>query len=113
MAKKTAVTKREFIDIENQINIQTFRESVVLFFKNVPDPRVADNCEYSLPDLLIIMLLAVFSGADDIADIHEYGNQKWRLLQTLFGADFDPPSFLVVAYSHGSQSFFQCFLRLG
>ena len=93
MAKKTAVTKREFIDIENQINIQTFRESVVLFFKNVPDPRVADNCEYSLPDLLIIMLLAVFSGADDIADIHEYGNQKWRLLQTLFGADFDPPSY--------------------
>ncbi|HEV8052669.1 MAG TPA: ISAs1 family transposase [Parachlamydiaceae bacterium] len=93
MAKKKETIKREFIDIEMEINIQTFRESVILFFRNVPDPRVIDNCQYSLPDLLITMLLAVFSGADDIADIHEYANQKWKLLQTLFGPEFEPPSY--------------------
>lgn len=85
--------KREFVNIDKDINIQTFRESVVYFFRNVPDPRAADNCEYSLPDLLIIMLLAVFSGADDIADIHEYGNQKWRQLEVFFGSEFEPPSY--------------------
>jgi len=60
--------------------MQTFQETVILFFKNVPDPRAKDNCDYSLPELLITMLLAVFSGADDIADIEEYANRKWRLL---------------------------------
>jgi predicted transposase YbfD/YdcC len=85
--------KRDFVDIDKNVNIQSFRESVVYFFRNVPDPRAADNCEYSLPDLLIIMLLAVFSGADDIADIHEYGNQKWRQLRVFFGPEFEPPSY--------------------
>ena len=60
--------------------MQTFQETVILFFKNVPDPRSKDNCDYSLPELLIIMLLAVFSGADDIANSEEHANRKWRLL---------------------------------
>jgi len=38
------------------------------------------------------MLLAVFSGADDIANSEEHANRKWRLLQRLFGEDFIPPS---------------------
>ena len=83
----------KFSNIEIGFDIQEFRESVVHFFRNVPDPRAADNCEYSLPDLLAVMLLAIFSGADDIADIHEYGNQRWPLLQTIFGEDFEPPSY--------------------
>lgn len=93
MAKKKESVKREFVDIEKEINIQEFQKSVIFFFRNIPDPRAADNCEYLLPELLVIMLLAVFSGADDIADIHEYGNQKWRLLQVLFGPEFEPPSY--------------------
>ncbi len=39
--------KREFVDVDKNVNIQLFRESVVYFFRNVPDPRAADNCEYS------------------------------------------------------------------
>ena len=93
MVKKKEITNREFVDIENKINIQEFQKSVIFFFRDVPDPRAVDNCEYSLPQLLITMLLAVFSGADDIADIHEYSNQKWKLLQALFGPEFDPPSY--------------------
>lgn len=93
MAKKKESVKCEFVDIEKEINIQEFQKSVIFFFRNIPDPRAVDNCEYSLPELLVTMLLAVFSGADDIADIHEYGNQKWRLLQVLFGPEFEPPSY--------------------
>lgn len=93
MAKKKKSIKREFINIETEVNIPAFQESVIAFFKDVPDPRASDNCEYALSELLTIMLLAIFSGADDIADIHEYGNQKWRLLEVLFGSDFEPPSY--------------------
>ncbi len=93
MSKKKKSIQSAFTNLEKEIDMQTFQETVVLFFKDVPDPRSKDNCDYSLPELLIIMLLAVFSGADDIADIEEYANQKWRLLQMLFGEDFIPPSY--------------------
>ncbi len=94
--------------------MQTFKNSVVLFFKDVPDPRSTDNCDYSLSELLIIMLMAVFSGADDIADIHEYANQKWRLLEVLFGEDFIPPSyntFWWLLTRMDSQSFSNAFFK--
>ena len=93
MSKKKITVKCEFAKLEKEIDVQTFKNSVVLFFKDVPDPRSTDNCDYSLSELLTIMLMAVFSGANDIADIHEYANQKWRLLEILFGEDFTPPSY--------------------
>lgn len=93
MSKKNKSVKYEFANLENDIDMQAFQNSVVFFFKDIPDPRSEDNCDYSLSELLTIMLMAVFSGADDIADIHEYANQKWRLLELLFGEEFIPPSY--------------------
>jgi len=85
--------KRDFIDLDKHIDIPKFRESVMLFFKDVPDPRSPDNCDYSLFELLLIMLLAVFAGADDVAGIDDYASCKQELLKTLFGEEFIPPSY--------------------
>lgn len=93
MSKKKKSIQYESFNIQDYINMQTFQESIILFFQDVPDPRNPDNCDYSLSELLIIMLMAVISGADDVADIDEYANQKWKLLQELFGEDFIPPSY--------------------
>jgi predicted transposase YbfD/YdcC len=93
MSKKKKSIKSRFTNLEKEVDMQKFQDTVISFFKDVPDPRSEDNCDYSLSQLLIIMLMAVFSGADDIADIEEYANQKWRLLQMLFGEDFIPPSY--------------------
>lgn len=93
MSKKNKSVKYEFANLEKDIDMQAFQNSIVFFFKDIPDPRSKDNCDYSLSELLTIMLMAVFSGADDIADIHEYANQKWRLLELLFGEEFIPPSY--------------------
>lgn len=93
MSKKKKSIQYESFNIEDYINMETFQESVILFFKDVPDPRAPDNCDYLLSDLLIIMLMAVISGADDVADIDEYATQKWKLLRELFGQDFIPPSY--------------------
>lgn len=93
MSKKKKSIRCEFTNTEDYIDMQIFQESILLFFKDVPDPRVRDNCDYSLSELLVIMLMAVISGADDVADIEEYANQKWNLLKELFGQEFIPPSY--------------------
>ena len=93
MSKKKKSVKFKFSNLEKDIDLQAFNKSVTLFFKGVSDPRASDNCEYSLSELLTIMLMAVFSGADDIADIHEYATQKGKQLQVLFGDGFSPPSY--------------------
>ena len=93
MSKKKKSIQYESINIDKYIDMKTFQESVILFFKDVPDPRAPDNCDYSLSELLIIMLMAVISGADDVADIDEYANQKRKLLEELFGREFIPPSY--------------------
>ena len=93
MSKKKKSVPCEFANLNKEIDMQTFQESVNIFFKDVPDPRSADNCTYTFSQLLTTMLMAVFSGADDIADIHEYSKQKLRLLQMVFGEEFMPPSY--------------------
>ena len=55
MSKKKKPIQYESFNIEDSINIETFQESVILFFKDVPDPRAPDNCDYLLSDLLIII----------------------------------------------------------
>ena len=70
MSKKKKSIQYESFNIEDYINMETFQESVILFFKDVPNPRAPDNCDYLLSDLLIIMLMAVISGADDVADLN-------------------------------------------
>jgi len=55
---------------------EQLNKSIMLFFQEVPDPRASDNCRYSLCELLFIMLMAVFSGANCIAGIHDYACEK-------------------------------------
>ena len=85
---------RNFSKLEDSINVQEFLKSVEVFFQDVPDPRVKDNCQYSLSELLFIMLLAVFSGADTIEDVHTYADCKWKLMEKLFGEEFTTPSYM-------------------
>jgi predicted transposase YbfD/YdcC len=72
---------------------QQLNESIMLFFQDVPDPRASDNCRYSLCELLFIMLMAVFSGANCVAGIHDYACERKRQLAVILGEDFIPPSY--------------------
>lgn len=60
---------------------EAFLESVQEGFKEVEDPRAADNQGYRLVDLLIIIICAILAGANTIADIHAYGQLKMGMLQ--------------------------------
>ena len=72
---------------------EQLNKSIMLFFQEVPDPRASDNCRYSLCELLFIMLMAVFSGANCIAGIHDYACEKKKQLSIILGEDFTPPSY--------------------
>lgn len=93
MAKKKREFKTDFPDIDKYIDIKLFKEKAAIFFKDIPDPRVKDNCTYSLTELIIIILMAVFSGANTIQDIYSYANYKHALLQEVFGPKFGPASY--------------------
>ena len=93
MTKKRREFKIDFPDINMNIDVHLFKQNATIFFKDVPDPRTSDNRTYSLIELIVIILLAIFSGANTIADIYDYAEQKSNLLRDLFGPEFGPPSY--------------------
>ncbi|MBK6609352.1 MAG: transposase family protein [Sphingobacteriales bacterium] len=48
----------------------------IKFFAEVKDFRINRKKLYSLPEILLISLCAVVSGAEDFEEIAEYGRQK-------------------------------------
>ncbi len=73
---------REFYSAIDEIaDKEAFLESVQEGFKDVEDPRAADNQGYRLVDLLIIIICAILAGANTITDIHTYGQVKIGMLR--------------------------------
>lgn len=60
-----------------------FDETVVFldYFRDLPDPRQADKVIYSLPEVLLLCLLAVLAGAETFVDIARFGEKKIDLLR--------------------------------
>lgn len=79
-----------YTKLDEIIDIQVFEESVEEFFKHVPDPRVEDNKKYSLSLILVIMLMAVTSGANSILAIFDYAEEKQYLIKEYFDIDEIP-----------------------
>ena len=60
-------------------------------FQDVPDPR-ADNARHDLVDVLVIALAAVLCGADNCADMAEFGCAKEALLRQFLRLEHGIPS---------------------
>jgi len=60
-----------------------FGEAVVFldYFKDLPDPRQAGKVMYTLPEVLLLCLLAVLAGAETFVDITRFGEKKIELLR--------------------------------
>lgn len=79
MSKKT---QREFYSTIEQItDKEAFLESVREGFKDIEDPRMQDNQDYRLVDLLIMIVCAILAGANTITDIHAYAQVKTHMFQ--------------------------------
>lgn len=77
--------KYEYGDLEKELDIQNFVESVKEGFCEVPDPRRSANQLYPLMHLIVIILCAIIAGANSITAIHQYAKLKIDLLNHLLG----------------------------
>src|SRR5260221_12427307 len=50
-------------------------------FKDLPDHRQAGKVDYPLLEVLLLILLAVFAGAETFTDISRFGERKIELLR--------------------------------
>ena len=75
--------KQDYSDIEKELDLQSFIESIRGGFKNVLDPRSSDNQDYSLMSLIIMILCAVIAGANSITAVHQYAKIKIHMFNQL------------------------------
>lgn len=86
--------KQEYNDIEKELDLQSFVNSVESGFKDLIDPRSHKNQDYSLMSLIIMILCAVIAGANSITAIHQYAKLKIHMFNQLIGVT-NTPSYMV------------------
>lgn len=55
--------------------------SFLHYFNDLPDHRQAGKVDYPLPEILLLILLAVLAGAETFTDIARFGERKIELLR--------------------------------
>ena len=55
--------------------------SFLNYFSDLPDYRQAGKVDYPLPEVLLLILLAVLAGAEAFTDIAQFGEKKLDLLR--------------------------------
>jgi predicted transposase YbfD/YdcC len=82
--------KQEYSDIEQSIDIEEFRESVLSYFSAIPDPRRCTNLTYRLEHVFFIILCAILAGANSISQIAIFANTKARWIKNLIDVESIP-----------------------
>jgi len=88
MASKSR--KNEYTDLEKEIDIEEFRDSVLRYFSNVPDPRNGYNLTYKLEHIFFIILSAMLAGANSINQVAVFGKVKIQWIKSLIPIDSFP-----------------------
>lgn len=82
--------KNEYTELENEIDVQEFKDSIVSYFSSIPDPRDLHKTAYQLEHIFFIMLSAVLAGANSINQIAIFSQAKVRWIQKLIEIDTMP-----------------------
>lgn len=86
--------------------------SISVYFADLEDPRVVGRCDHALLDILTVALLAVVGGADDFADIEDFGNARLDWFKTFLPLQNGIPSedtFRRVFSALNPKEFERCF----
>jgi hypothetical protein len=73
--------KEEYADIEKELDIEEFRDSVLQHFSGIPDPRKESNLTYKLEHIIFIILSAMLAGANCINQIAIFAKVKTRWIR--------------------------------
>src|SRR5437879_4302401 len=82
--------KEEYTDLEKEIDIEEFKDSILHYFSSIPDPRNSSNLTYKLEHIFFIILSAVLAGANSISQIAVFSKVKARWIKGLIAIDSTP-----------------------
>lgn len=82
--------KDEYTDIEKEIDIERFRDSILHYFSAVPDPRLESIVTYKLEHIFFIILSAILAGANSINQITMFSKAKAQWIKRLIAIDTIP-----------------------
>ena len=88
MASKSR--KDQYTDLEKELDIEEFRDSVLNYFSNVPDPRKGYNLTYKLEHIFFIILSATLAGANSINQVAIFAKVKTQWIKKLIYIDSIP-----------------------
>jgi predicted transposase YbfD/YdcC len=88
MASKSR--KDPYADLDKELDIEEFRNSVLSYFRNVPDPRNGSNLTYKLEHIFFIILTAMLAGANSINQIAMFAKAKAQWIKRLIAIDSIP-----------------------
>ena len=88
MASKSR--KDQYTDLEKELDIEEFRDSVINYFSNVPDPRKGCNLTYKLEHIFFIILSATLAGANSINQVAIFAKVKTQWIKKLISIDSIP-----------------------
>lgn len=87
----TARRKKDvYPDLDKELDLNAFRDSVLNFFKTIPDPRSKDNLKYKLEHIFFIILAAILAGANSIRKIALFVKTKEEWIMNLIEIDTIP-----------------------
>jgi predicted transposase YbfD/YdcC len=88
MASKSR--KEEYTDLDKEIDIEEFRESVLKYFSTIQDPRQPGNLTYKLEHIFFIILSAMLAGANSINQISIFAKAKTNWIKNLIPIETIP-----------------------
>jgi len=65
-----------YTDLDKEIDIEVFRDSVLNYFSAIPEPRKQHNLTYKLEHIFFIIISAMLAGANSINQIAIFSTAK-------------------------------------
>lgn len=82
--------KNDYNDLDEELDIEAFRDNVLNFFSNIPDPRNEHNLTYKLEHIFFIILCAILAGANSVNKIALFSRAKAKWIMKFIPIETTP-----------------------
>ena len=82
--------RNEYTDLDQELDVEAFRDNILNFFCEIRDPRIIHNLTYKLEHIFFIILSAVLAGANSINKIALFSQAKASWIMSLIPIEKTP-----------------------
>lgn len=90
---KRKTTGKNFVDLQQEIDLNIFIQNIKSNFKDFPDPRIKSRCAYPMWYLFLVILSGYLSGCNTVSDIAHFAEIRSSWFTALIGEKFSAPSY--------------------